>query len=71
MSKKWYVIHAYSGYEDKVKRNLEQRIRTMDAEDEVFRVEIPTVPELLPMRLPPPRKKSRYRVNNLLTPLLQ
>lgn len=42
----WYVIHAYSGYEDKVKRNLEQRIRTMDAEDEVFRVEIPTVPEV-------------------------
>lgn len=42
----WYVIHAYSGYEDKVKRNLEQRIRTMDAEDEVFRVEIPTVPEI-------------------------
>lgn len=42
----WYVIHAYSGYEEKVEKNLKQRIRTMDAEDEVFRVEIPKVLEI-------------------------
>lgn len=42
----WYVIHAYSGYEDKVKSNLEQRIRSMDTGDEVFAVVIPTVPEI-------------------------
>jgi transcription termination/antitermination protein NusG len=42
----WYVIHTYSGYEDKVKTNLEQRIRSMDAEDLVFRVVVPSVDEI-------------------------
>ncbi len=42
----WYVIHTYSGYEDKVRTNLEHRIRSMDAEDLVFRVVVPSVEEI-------------------------
>ena len=42
MAKKWYVLHTYSGYENKVKRNLETRIETMDLENNVFGIEIPT-----------------------------
>ncbi len=44
--KRWYVIHTYSGYEDKVKRNLAQRIKSMDAEDRIFQVVIPTEDEI-------------------------
>ena len=42
MSKKWYVLHTYSGYENKVKKNLETRIETMGLENNVFGIEIPT-----------------------------
>jgi transcriptional antiterminator NusG len=42
----WYVIHTYSGYEDKVKTNLDQRIKSMDAQDLVFRVIVPSVDEI-------------------------
>ncbi len=42
MSKKWYVLHTYSGYENKVKANLETRIETMGLENNVFKIEIPT-----------------------------
>ena len=42
MAKKWYVLHTYSGYENKVKQNLLQRIEAMGLEDVVFRIEIPT-----------------------------
>ena len=42
MAKKWYVLHTYSGYENKVKKNLEIRIETMGLEDSVFAIEIPT-----------------------------
>jgi transcriptional antiterminator NusG len=42
----WYVVHTYSGYEDKVRTNLEQRIKSMDAEDLVFRVVVPSVEEM-------------------------
>ena len=42
MSKKWYVLHTYSGYENKVKTNLETRIETMGLENNVFAIEIPT-----------------------------
>ena len=38
----WYIAHCYSGMEDRVKRNLEQRIGTMEVEDKVFEVVIPT-----------------------------
>ena len=42
MAKKWYVLHTYSGYENKVKSNLEQRIEVMGLENNVFGIEIPT-----------------------------
>ena len=44
--KQWYVIHTYSGYEQRVKTNLEHRIKSMDAEDKIFQVEIPTEEEI-------------------------
>lgn len=45
-SRHWYVIHTYSGYENKVKKNLEHRIITLDMSDRIFRVEVPTVEEI-------------------------
>lgn len=45
-NKQWYIIHTYSGYEERVKRNLEQRIKYMDAGDKVFQVVIPTEDEV-------------------------
>ncbi len=42
MAKKWYVLHTYSGYENKVKKNLESRIETMGLENNIFAIEIPT-----------------------------
>jgi transcriptional antiterminator NusG len=44
--KKWYVVHTYSGYEERVKKNLEQRIRSMDCIDDVSQVVIPTEDEI-------------------------
>jgi len=41
----WYIIHTYSGYENKVKKNLEHRILTLDMSEHIFRVEVPTVEE--------------------------
>jgi len=38
----WYVIHSYSGYENKVKKNLESRIESMGMEDYIFEVVVPT-----------------------------
>lgn len=38
---KWYVLHTYSGYEKRVKQDVETRIETMDMEDEIFQVEVP------------------------------
>jgi transcriptional antiterminator NusG len=37
----WFVVHTYAGYENKVKQNLEQRIRSQHAEDQIFEVVIP------------------------------
>jgi transcriptional antiterminator NusG len=42
LQKRWYVIHTYSGYENKVRTNLEHRITSMDMEDKIFQVIIPT-----------------------------
>ena len=42
----WYVIHCYSGHENKVKYNLEQRIETMQMQDQIFQVVIPTEDEI-------------------------
>lgn len=37
----WYVVHTYSGYENKVKANLEKRVESMGMEEEIFRVLVP------------------------------
>jgi transcriptional antiterminator NusG len=42
MTKKWYVLHTYSGYENKVKHNLEHRVESMGFEDRIFDIQIPT-----------------------------
>ncbi|MEW6606832.1 MAG: transcription termination/antitermination protein NusG [bacterium] len=42
MSKNWYVIHTYSGYENKVKTNLEQRLQSMGLGDKIAQIVIPT-----------------------------
>ena len=44
--KQWYVIHTYSGHEERVKKNLEQRIKFMDSGSEVMQVVIPTEEEI-------------------------
>ncbi|MGD9155451.1 MAG: transcription termination/antitermination protein NusG [Bacillota bacterium] len=46
MEKNWYVIHTYSGYENKVKANLERRAESMAMEDNIFRILVPTEEEL-------------------------
>ncbi|GAB6877337.1 transcription termination/antitermination protein NusG [Thermaerobacter litoralis] len=40
--RQWYVIHTYSGYENKVKANIEKRVRTMGMQDKIFEVLVPT-----------------------------
>lgn len=40
--RKWYALHTYSGYEENVARNLKQRIESMDMEDKIFDILIPT-----------------------------
>jgi transcriptional antiterminator NusG len=42
----WYVIHCYSGYENKVRQNLEQRIETMGMKDKIFDIVVPTQEEI-------------------------
>ena len=42
----WYVIHTYSGYEDRVKKNLDLRVQTMDVKDKIFDVIVPTEDEV-------------------------
>jgi transcriptional antiterminator NusG len=44
--KKWYVIHCYSGYENKVRHSIEQRIETMGMRDKIFDVIVPTEEEI-------------------------
>lgn len=41
--RRWYIIQTYSGYENKVQANLEQRIASMEMEDRIFRVLVPIV----------------------------
>ena len=43
--RKWYVIHTYSGYENKVKTNLENKVKTMGIEDKIFNVVVPVEKE--------------------------
>jgi transcriptional antiterminator NusG len=42
----WYVVHTYSGYENKVRQNLMHRIESMDAEDRIFEIIVPTQEEI-------------------------
>ncbi|MCH8342108.1 MAG: transcription termination/antitermination protein NusG [Chloroflexi bacterium] len=44
--RQWYVVHCYSGYENKVRHNLEQRIETMDMKGKIFDVVVPTEEEI-------------------------
>jgi len=41
LGRRWYVLHTYSGYEENVKRNLEQRMETFDMTDKIFGVLVP------------------------------
>lgn len=45
MDKNWYVVHTYSGYENKVKMNLERRVESMNMVDKIFRVLVPVEEE--------------------------
>ncbi|WP_085520811.1 transcription termination/antitermination protein NusG [Tuberibacillus sp. Marseille-P3662] len=45
MEKQWYVVHTYSGYENKVKTNLEKRVESMGMTDKIFRILMPTEEE--------------------------
>ncbi len=42
MEKKWYVVHTYSGFENRVKANLEERVKTLGLEDRIGKLLIPT-----------------------------
>jgi transcriptional antiterminator NusG len=41
LGKRWYVLHTYSGYEENVKRNLEQRVESFDMGEKIFQVMVP------------------------------
>ncbi len=41
LGRRWYVLHTYSGYEENVKRNLEQRVESFDMGDKIFGVLVP------------------------------
>ncbi|PKM87805.1 MAG: transcription termination/antitermination protein NusG [Firmicutes bacterium HGW-Firmicutes-12] len=46
MEKNWFVIHTYSGYENKVKANLEKRVDSMNVGDKIFRILVPMEDEI-------------------------
>ncbi len=46
MEKHWYIVHTYSGYENKVKANLEKRVESMEMQDRIFQVVVPVEEEL-------------------------
>lgn len=43
MSKEWYVVHTFSGHENKIKLALEKRVKNQNLENKIFQVKIPTV----------------------------
>lgn len=59
LSKEWYVIHTYSGYENKVKDNLEKRVETLGMEDKIFRIVVPEEKEII--TTPTGKKKEVIR----------
>lgn len=58
MTKRWYVVHAYSGYEKRVKTNLEERIELLDMADSFGRIMVPTE-EVVEIRAGQKRKSER------------
>ncbi|MHB8141958.1 MAG: transcription termination/antitermination protein NusG [Vulcanimicrobiaceae bacterium] len=46
VAKAWFVVHTYSGYENKVKANLERRIHSMNMQEKIFRVLVPMEDEV-------------------------
>ena len=42
----WYILHTYSGQEDRVKKNIDQRVKTMDLKDKIFGCVVPTESEV-------------------------
>ncbi len=58
MSKRWYVVHAYSGYESQVKRSLEEAVRRQGMEEEFGEILVPTE-EVVEMRGGQQRKSER------------
>lgn len=61
--KEWYVIHTYSGYENKVKDNLQKRVETLNMEDKIFRIVVPEEKEII---ITPNKKKKE--VNKKIFP---
>ena len=43
---RWYIVHTYSGQEDRVQKNLEQRVNTMDVKDKILNIVVPTEEEV-------------------------
>lgn len=43
---RWYVVHCYSGYENKVKHNLEQRVESMGMQNDILQIVVPTEEEM-------------------------
>ena len=58
----WYVVHSYAGYENKVKTNLETRITSLDMEEFIFQVEVPTREEV------EVKNGKRHQVQNKVFP---
>ncbi|MGD8568159.1 MAG: transcription termination/antitermination protein NusG [Gammaproteobacteria bacterium] len=58
MAKRWYVVHAYSGYEQQVKRSLEERVSRKGMEDKFGEILVPTE-EVVEMREGQKRKSER------------
>ena len=58
MSKRWYVVHAYSGFENQVKRSLDERIKRAEMEEKFGEVLVPTE-EVIEMRGGQKRRSER------------
>ena len=58
MSKRWYVVHAYSGFENQVKKSLEDRVKRFGLEDKFGQILVPTE-EVVEMRDGQKRKSDR------------
>ena len=46
MIREWFIVHTYSGYENKVRDNIRMRISSMEMQDRIFRIEVPTEDEV-------------------------